>query len=141
MNTETITAPASQNPIPAKLYGGIRRLTFLIGYIVLLSAVRGVGQLNSVWAIYTYGATTLLLMFVLVVARLKNIGASTWLALLLIVPIANLYVIFRCFVEPEGYQNTKELDRAGNIVASIVGYTLFLLVIGIVIFVLIQVIK
>ena len=141
MNTETIPSPASQETIPPKLHGGIRRLAFLIGYIVLISAARGVGQLNSIWAIYTYGATALLLMSVLVAARLKNIGASMWLALLLIVPLANLYILFRCFVEPEGYQNTKELDRAGNIVASIVGYTLFILMIGIVIFVAIQVIK
>jgi hypothetical protein len=53
-------------------------------------------------------------------SRLKNIGMNPWWCLLMIVPFANLIVVIRCLAFQENYQNSKKLDKAGKIIASIV---------------------
>ena len=58
--------------------------------------------------------------FVPAYCRLKNIGMNPWWCLLLLVPIANLLVGFRCLVFQEGYQDTRKLDTAGRIMTYIV---------------------
>lgn len=40
-------------------------------------------------------------------------------ALLTLIPIANLFLAARCAICPEGYADTKKLDRSGRILASI----------------------
>ncbi len=72
----------------------------------------------------------LILSFIPVYYRLMNIGMNPWWCLLMIVPIANLFIGIRCLVCQEGYEDTKKLDTAGKIVTFIV-VGLFLLVIAI----------
>jgi len=81
------------------------------------------------------GAGTLLVaLFFMVVSfipvyyRLKNIGMNPWWCLLMLVPIANLLVGIRCLVFQEGYVDTKKLDTAGKVITYIV-LGLFILVI------------
>ena len=65
--------------------------------------------------------------------RLKNIGMNPWWCLLMIVPIANLFVGVRCLVFQEGYQDTKKLDKAGMIITYIVfGFIGLCILIGII---------
>ncbi len=51
--------------------------------------------------------------------RLQNIGHNGWLSVLLIVPIANLVIVFRCYVYPPGYFQTKQLDTAARIMIGV----------------------
>jgi hypothetical protein len=118
-------------------YGGIRRLPYLgiaIGMGVVQNIV--VGLLASDEALQRLSLFVvmgfLILSFVPVYYRLMNIGMNPWWCLLMIVPIANLFIGIRCLVCQEGYEDTKKLDTAGKVVTFIV-VGLFLLVIGLVI--------
>jgi uncharacterized membrane protein YhaH (DUF805 family) len=53
----------------------------------------------------------------LVLMRLTNVGMSRWWALMLAIPILNLWVGFRCLVCPAGYAHHRKLDRAGRAIA------------------------
>ena len=44
--------------------------------------------------------------------RLVNVGMSRWWALVLAIPVLNLWVAFRCLVCPAGYAYHRKLDRA-----------------------------
>jgi len=49
----------------------------------------------------------------LVLMRLVNVGMSRWWALVLAVPVLNLWVAFRCLVCPSGYAYHRKMDRSG----------------------------
>jgi hypothetical protein len=53
----------------------------------------------------------------LILRRLVNVGMSRGWALLLAIPILNLWVGFRCLVCPSGYAHHRKLDRAGVVIA------------------------
>jgi uncharacterized membrane protein YhaH (DUF805 family) len=112
-------------------YGGIGRLGYWLGcfamlaiYVVFRLADRGAGELGFAIVI------NFVLSFVLVVSRLRNIGMSSWWALLLLVPCAGIFVGVPCAICPEGYQDTKKLDTAGRVLA---GIFIAFLVIGVII--------
>ncbi len=68
------------------------------------------------WIIHIgFHTSALVLTAVLVGFRMKNIGFSPWRTLWLVVPIANLYVLFQCAVYPPGYRHKGTLDRTGKI--------------------------
>jgi hypothetical protein len=52
--------------------------------------------------------------------RLKKIGRSPWLSLLLLVPIANLIIGIPGFFAPPNYATTKKLDTAAIISIRII---------------------
>ncbi len=54
----------------------------------------------------------------LILKRLVNVGMSRGWALLLAIPILNLWVGFRCLVCPSGYAHHRKLDRAGVAIAA-----------------------
>jgi hypothetical protein len=116
-------------------YGGIRRLPYL-GIAIGMGVVQNilVGLIASDEALQSLSLFVvigfLILSFVPVYYRLMNIGMNPWWCLLMIVPIANLFIGIRCLVCQEGYEDTKKLDTAGKIVTFIV-VGLFLLVIAI----------
>lgn len=119
-----------------KNYGGIRRLGYFLGMV-------GVAIINGVFSAVAQGEpgiaflrpiVTLVLSFVLVVNRLRNIGMSSWWSLLILVPIANLFILVRCLMCPEGYQDTKKLDTTGKIIAGIFIGLLVLVVVSLVIY-------
>jgi hypothetical protein len=49
----------------------------------------------------------------LVLMRLVNVGMSRWWALVLAIPVLNLWVGFRCLACPAGYAHHRKLDRTG----------------------------
>ena len=51
--------------------------------------------------------------------RLHNIGRSGWWSLLILIPIANLFVGIPCAIIPGGYKDTKKLDTVWKIIAVI----------------------
>jgi len=114
-------------------YGGIRRLPYL-GIMIGLAIVQNVLLVAVGLADSTGAGTLLVALFFMVVSfipvyyRLKNIGMNPWWCLLMLVPIANLLVGIRCLVFQEGYVDTKKLDTAGKVITYIV-LGLFILVI------------
>lgn len=53
----------------------------------------------------------------LVLKRLVNMGMSRWWALVLAIPVLNLWVIYRCLICPAGYAHHRKLDRTGMAIA------------------------
>ena len=140
MTTDTeSTPPPLPNVSTTKEYDGIGRIPFLLGLLGISFASTGLELYSSGSLLPSLLA--LVLSFVLVIARLRNIGANSWLSLLILAPLLNLYLVFRCLVEPEGYQDTKQLDKAGNIASLIIGYTLFVTVIAVLVIVVKSIMK
>lgn len=105
------TAPRRRSSTAAQSYPGIGRLHyFLLSFgINILAIIPILGLIIAlVGGIYV------------VVQRLKNIGYNAWLAILMIVPIANIWVGFVCIAAPEGYADHKTLDTAGKVIAGII---------------------
>ena len=107
--------------LPYRSYGGIRRLQYvvcIIGVGILNMLMVGVAQ-KYPGAGLLGAALGIALTFVIVTNRLRNTGISGWWSLLILVPIANLFIGVRCLICPEGYQDTKKLDAAGRIIAGV----------------------
>lgn len=51
------------------------------------------------------------------VLRLRNAGYNGWLAFLLVVPVANLWLLFCCFVYPPNYKQIRKFDRSASILS------------------------
>ncbi|MFN7878346.1 MAG: hypothetical protein ACK5PB_23720 [Pirellula sp.] len=116
-------------------YGGIGRLAYLgiaIGLGIAQNVVLGLLARDEALQSLSLGGIIvfLILSLIPVYYRLMNIGMNPWWCLLMMVPIANLFIGIRCLVCQEGYEDTKKLDTAGKIVTFIV-VGLFLLVIAI----------
>ncbi|WP_367872733.1 hypothetical protein [Luteolibacter sp. Populi] len=69
--------------------------------------------------------------------RLKNAATNPWACLLLIVPVVNLVILFRCYAYQERYGEVKRLDKAGRIVAMI-GITLLVAFLALVAFLMVR---
>lgn len=57
--------------------------------------------------------------------RMKNIGRSPWVGLMVLVPLANLYYGWMLLATPAGYADHGELDTTGKIVSFV--YVLLLI--------------
>jgi len=105
----------------ANVYDGISRGPYFFGCIglgllsVFLRAGFGGSSVSSIVSL-----VTTVLALVLVVQRLKNIGMSSWWALLMFVPLANIWLGFRCITAQEGYIETRTLDHTGRIIAGLI---------------------
>jgi len=125
------TADLTQQDKQEKNYGGIHRTGYFFGMlgVAIFNAVaqaQGEPGIAYIGLIITFVAC-----FILVVNRLHNIGRSGWWSLLILVPLANLFVGIPCAIFPEGYQDTKKLDTAGKIIAGIfIGLAVVVFVIG-----------
>ena len=129
------TAGLLQQDNQENKYGGIRRTGYFLG-ILGISVFNTVAYATAVAANEPIMANigmiiTLVPSFFLVVSRLHNIGRSGWWSLLILIPIANLFVGIPCAIFPEGYQDTKKLDTAGKIIAGIfIGLAVVAFVLG-----------
>jgi uncharacterized membrane protein YhaH (DUF805 family) len=101
-------------------YGGVGRVTFvlaLVGVTVvacilgILARHSGMGMrmVAGIW-----GLLSVMIMFIVSQARLINTGHNEWLALLLGVPIANIWLIGGCSVFAEGYGDKRKARLEGR---------------------------
>lgn len=127
------TADPIQQDEQEKNYGGIHRTGYFFGMLGLtvIGNILIVASLDVPAIIYFIQIIAIALSFVLVVNRLHNIGMNGWWSLLILVPLANLFIGVKCVMCPEGYQDTKKLDTAGKIIAGIfIGLAVVVFVIG-----------
>lgn len=132
------TAGLVQQNEQSKNYGGIHRTGYFFGMLALavvsaicsaategeLGIAPGEPSIAPLGGIITIGFA-----FLIVVNRLKNIGMSGWWSLLILVPVANLFIGIKCAMCPEGYQDTKKLDTAGKVIAGVlIGFVVLMIV-------------
>lgn len=116
------------------IYSGIGRLYYFLGFLAVgfVSSFSKTGMRGSQGS----GVASLFVIviaLVLVVQRLKNIGMSPWWALLIFVPIGNIWLGFRCITAQEGYIETRRLDSTGRVIAGLViGFWVLVLVLVVV---------
>jgi hypothetical protein len=61
----------------------------------------------------------------LVVQRMKNTGCSGWLAIFVIVPLANIWAAYRLICCQEGYSDADGLDGTGKILVGLFIFLIF----------------
>lgn len=57
-------------------------------------------------------------IIIVAVKRLNNLGMSGWWILLHSIPLVNIWLFWLMLACPEGYDDHKELDRAGKIITA-----------------------
>lgn len=103
------TAP-SRSSTADKEYPGFGRLIYFGLYILLI----------FIAIIPIIGIIITIIGLVYIIAqRLRNVGYSAWLTILLIVPLANMVLGIICIAAPEGYADHKKLDTPGRIIAGL----------------------
>ncbi|MEP4076262.1 GYF domain-containing protein [Haloferula sp.] len=126
----TVATPSSNfdNPLD---YPGIGRLAYLglqiglsvVAYAILFVAILGAGAGNS-----PEGALIGVIVVVLIavvgglyigVKRVQNLGMSGWAILWSFVPIISIWISWRMFACPAGYEHHKQLDTPGKILTGI----------------------
>jgi len=110
-------------------YGGIGRALYG-GVVVLLVLVFTGFQADPV-ATTLIGDYVPLLVFVLLIIssglRLSNVGSSSLWSLLLLIPILNVALVFRCVAFPEGYRHTGQLDMPAKAMVTILSVGILVL--------------
>lgn len=130
MTQDPYTPPGSDigTPPPSRQYEGVTRLPYF-------GAVIGVAMLNAVAAAIVgsqqqVGFVVSALLFGLGLwaasLRLRNIGASPWWALGLVVPALNIAVGVVCLALPTGFRDHRKLDTAAKIVIALLAALLLL---------------
>ncbi len=114
-------------------YGGIGRLMFFFAPLAIVLILLVVLTLGFGFSLQQYDATETVLSgavmaiylayFVFMVwiylARLRNLGMSSWWFLGTIVPFLNIWLSWRMSVCPEGYAQHKQLDLPGKILTFV----------------------
>lgn len=109
------------HPVSEYSYGGVGRLMYFLGLIGLGVFHAIIAETSETGPAYIFlGIIALVLTFILVIGRLRNIGRGAEWSLLLLLPLANLYIFISCLILPKGYHDTKKLDRPGQIIAGII---------------------
>jgi uncharacterized membrane protein YhaH (DUF805 family) len=103
-----IQASQSPDPLPGRFRFG-RGLYFLsiIGLIFVMGAFSASKDTEALGSFVVIAGST-----AVAVLRARDVGMSGWVVLLAFVPIANLFLYFRLFCTPRGYEITKKADNA-----------------------------
>ncbi|MEM6911863.1 MAG: hypothetical protein AAF555_09810 [Verrucomicrobiota bacterium] len=101
---------------PLEEYGGIGRRAFLladlgIGFLQFLS-FNQVSQEASFLVLSLLFAS---FSMVPVYHRMKNIGRNPWWCWFVFLPLVGFAIRIPCLVFPEGFSETRRLDRAGRV--------------------------
>ena len=104
-----------------------------LGYFVWTTAI-SVGMFAAMTLVPPVMALILaaILLALINASRLANIGMSRAWAWLSFVPIVNWFLWVRCQIFPEGYAQTRTLDRSARVLIGIV-FVAFVLVFGLII--------
>ena len=104
---------------------GVGRLTLWLGLLLLPLLWSQLLWWSTPTLVATFGSAVMspLLPFAslvpvavliyLILMRLVNMGMSRWWALVLAIPVLNLWVVYRCLICPSGYAHHRKLDRTG----------------------------
>lgn len=116
-------------------YGGMGRLMYwfapmaicLLVFLGLTAVTAALGVADGdgsasnptvIAALVAYVVCILLCLFA-TFSRLKNLGMSRWAILWGLVPVMNIWLSFRLYVCPAGYNDHKKLDGAGKVVLGV----------------------
>jgi hypothetical protein len=99
-------------------YGGINRMVFVVGLIVVsvLGAVVGLvaksahNPLIHVMLPVVWGGISVIVLFILTQLRLLNLGYNEWMALLWAAPVVQAWLVGGCMVLPEGFKDKSRRD-------------------------------
>ncbi|MBK1790500.1 DUF4339 domain-containing protein [Persicirhabdus sediminis] len=104
-------------------YGGLSRRWFYLWVIVLIPIIEVVPTFFMTESYYD-GLSSItrwaaILLFVVVSgSRVRNLGmASGWWWCLLL-PIVNIWMYYRCYCCPAGYEDSRQLDTAGKVLTT-----------------------
>jgi uncharacterized membrane protein YhaH (DUF805 family) len=70
--------------------------------------------------ILVLGLGVMVVSFYTAYQRVKNLGMSGWALLWTLVPIMNMWIGWRMFACPAGYEDHRTLDTAGKVISGIV---------------------
>jgi uncharacterized membrane protein YhaH (DUF805 family) len=103
-------------------YCGIGRLGYFLGSMLCAgvggySFISSGGHNSALFVVFL----ALIVQTALVFQRLINIGWNGWLALIGFIPLVGLWVSIPAAIFPEGYANTRKLDRTGRILLILLG--------------------
>lgn len=122
-------------------YPGIGRLAYvglqigisIVAYVLLFVLVLGAGAAESLRG--AFGGFILIMILAGIagiyigVKRVQNLGMSGWAVLWSFVPILSIWISWRMFACPAGYDHHKQLDTAGKVLT---GLMIGLVVLGVV---------
>lgn len=101
---------------------GLGRLIYFLSLLGanLLAAVFTAEAKGDPGSSIILGLLFLIANIVLAVFRLQNIGKSGWWSLLLLVPLANLYIGILCLFAPPNYEKTHTLDIPAKVIIGLI---------------------
>jgi len=113
---KSATRPARQAALAKGTYPGIGRLHYF-----LLSLGANILSVLLNLALPLLGTLIALIAgFFIVISRLRNLGYNPWLSLLMLVPLANLWLSVVCIACPEGYADHKKYDTPGKVIVGLI---------------------
>lgn len=119
-------------------YGGIGRGAFFGGYLLAMLCVLGVVIAIGPERVVADPNAKALIRWVLTAAlvilasqRARNLGASPWWSLTLLIPLYNIVVFLRCLAFPEGWNDHKTLDSTAWVVSVLYGLLMLLFVVAV----------
>lgn len=136
-----VAAPTGfQQPL---IYPGIGRLAYfgfqlgvsVLAFLIIGLVVLGAGAAESMGGM----ATGVMLVYAVVVAasfyfgvkRVQNLGMSGWAVLWSLVPIMSIWISWRMFACPPGYDSHKQLDTAGKVLTGLmIGFIVLAVVVN-----------
>ena len=105
-----------------KSYPGVDRLQYFfltLGIGIVSASTNAItGDPNSTLATVV-SVIALFGMIIVNLLRLANIGMSQWWVLLMFVPLANVWLSFRCQTAQKGWIETRRLDGTGVKIAVV----------------------
>jgi uncharacterized membrane protein YhaH (DUF805 family) len=132
-------------PLPASIAtstttgrDGIGRLAYFVifsGFMIYSSLLQA-AVASDESASGLVALLSLAICFFPVVLRLQNIGKSPWWSLLILIPLANVYIGILCLLAPAGYEQSKKLDAPANVILLIAIVFIVLIALNIIFFVL-----
>ncbi|MES2921772.1 MAG: GYF domain-containing protein [Verrucomicrobiota bacterium] len=108
---------------------GVRRLTLWLGLLLFPVLWSQILWWSTPTLVATFGSALMskllpfasivpvAILIYLVLMRLVNLGMSRWWGVILLIPVLNLWVGYRCLFCPSGYAYHRKMDRSAMAIA------------------------